>query len=270
MRMPMPQGTIGINFQSGASTAAYQGERKIIVPSAPTGGRMELAAKKLAGLVAISNDLLRFTGGMADTFVRQDLVQVLALRGDLAFIRGDGSQNTPKGLRHLAKSANVNARTLDSGDVTLATVTTDLAVACEKLDTGNVKFIKPGWLFHPRTRWFLEKMRDGLGNRVWADELARGELFGFPYRTTTQIPVDLGGGGDETEIYFADFGTIIIGDTLQLELRVSDQASYTDGAEEKGFQSDETLVRAISMHDINARQRGAEIAVIKTVDWINS
>jgi len=139
--------------------------------------------------------------------------------------------------------------------------------AIDRLESANVRMIRPGWLMAPRTKNFLMKLRDGNGNRVYREDMHNGMLENLPFRTTTNIPTNLGVGGDESEIYLVDFATIIVGEAFDLEVMVSDQASFTQNGQQNGFQQDETLVRALMAHDINARQRGREITVITEVDW---
>lgn len=268
--IPMPNGTFGMNFQATAMTARYEEELAAITPSQPSYGRLKLAAKKLTGLVPISNDLLKFASTEFDALVRDDIVQTFSRREDIAFIRDDGSVSTPKGLRHLADPANVVDRTLDGGLSTLETVTNDLADAVERLETADVTLLRPLWIFTPRTKWFLMKLRDGNGNLVYAPEMRTGTLLGMPFATTTQIPNNLGVAGDETEVYFVEMSRIMIGDAVQMELKSFDGGAYDDGSGviTSGISTDETVVRGISQHDIGARQRGREISIITAVDWI--
>jgi HK97 family phage major capsid protein len=265
--VPMPNGNLSLNHQETGATAQYLGEVAPITPSQPTFGRLKLSAKKLGALVPVSNDFLRYAVPQANQLIRDDLVQTLSVRKDLALIRDDGSQDTPKGLRWLAPAANVVARTLDAGNVTLETVTDDLVNAIDRLESANIRMVRPGWLMHPRTKNFLMKLRDGNGNRVYRDEMRAGTIEGLPFRTTTNIPTNLGVGGDESEIYLVDFASIIVGEAFDLEIVVSDQASFTQNGQQNGFQQDETLVRALMAHDINARFRGREITIITSVDW---
>lgn len=265
--VPMPNGNLSLNHQETSATAQYLGEVAPITPSQPTFGRMKLSAKKIGAMVPISNDFLRYAVPQANTIIRDDLVNTLAVRKDLALIRDDGTQDTPKGLRWLAPAVNVVPRTLDAGNVTLETVTNDLIDAIDRLESANIRMVRPGWLMAPRTKNFLAKLRDGNGNRIYRDEMRGGSLEGLPFKTTTNIPTNLGVGGDESEIYLVDFAGIIVGEAFDLEVVVSDQASFTQNGQQNGFQQDETLVRALMAHDINARQRGREITVITEVDW---
>ncbi|RRH69973.1 phage major capsid protein, partial [Falsigemmobacter faecalis] len=69
--------------------------------------------------------------------------------------------------------------------------------------------------------------------------------------TTSQIANNLGTAGDETEIYFGEFSEAMIGDSQNLSLSVSTDAAYVDGSGNtvSAYQSDLTLMRAISEHD---------------------
>ncbi len=267
--LEMPNGTLTMRYQKTGVTGSYVGERRVIPVQQPSLGAMKLVAHKLGVLVGITNDLLRYAGPQADAFVRTDVVDGLASRKDIALIRDDGTQDTPKGARWQAVAGSFVDRTLDTGAVTLETVTVDLASAAARLDTRNIKMRRPGWLMHPRTKWFLFRLLDGLGQPVFRAELAQGMLYGIPVRTTTQIPVNLGSGGDETEIYLIDFSSMIVGEAMSLQISTSDVASYVDdGGQQNSFQQDETLVRALMAHDVGFRYRGAEISGVTAVDWI--
>ena len=152
--LPMDQGALSIPKISGGATAAYTGEGQNIGSSQQTTGMLDLVWKKLAALVPISNDLLRFStvSPNADAVVRDDIVSAMALREDLAFIRGDGLTGTPKGLRNWAPAANVLTV---NATVNLANITVDLGTLVLALENADVRMIRPGWLMAPRTKHFL-------------------------------------------------------------------------------------------------------------------
>jgi len=259
--LPMNSGSLTMPKLTGGATASYIGEGQNILKTQPTTGQLQLSAKKLAALVPISNDLLRDASPNADAIVRDDLVSAMALREDLAFIRDDGTQNKPKGMRYWAPAANVVARTQDSGANTLATVTADLAAMVNRLENANVRFIRPGWIMTPRTKWYLWSLLNSNGNPVFREEITQGRLLTFPFRTTTQIPNNLGGSGDESELYLADFADMIIGENTELIIDVSTEAAYHDGSNVvAAFSRDETVIRFGARHD-------ESIAVLTEVDW---
>ena len=269
--MPMNSGSMTIPKLTSGATASYVGENERGGSSEQGFGSIQMSAKKLKALVPISNDLIRDASPRADGIVRDDLVRQMALREDVAFIRDDGTDNKPKGMYYWADSDNKFNVSDDSGSTTLDTVTNDLIKALFKLEGKNVPMTRVGWIFHPRTKYFLMKLRDGNGNYAFRDELQEGMLMGYPYMTTTQIPTNLDastdGSDDESEIYIADFGQLIVADNTELIIDVSSEASFYDGSNNvSAFDNDLTLMRAIARHDFGSRYDEA-IAVIEAVDW---
>lgn len=265
--MPMV-GSASIPFLSEGSTANYVGENKNINPSQQKFGMLQLSEKKLAAIVPVSNDLLRNSSGRADAIVRNDMVRSLGLREDLAFIRGDGTENTPKGMRYWADTANVFAATQSGASATVAEVIADLGKAVRLLEEGNVPMENAGWAFTPRVKWFLRTLVNANGQYIFRDEIDNGTLLGFPFATTTQIPNNLGGGANESEIYLADFSTLVIAESAQIMIDVFQGGAYFDGSQVvSGISTDQTVVRAIAKHDFGARYRGKEIAVITGCKW---
>ena len=257
-------------FQSAAATANYVGELQNIPQTQPSFGQLTLSAKKLVSLVPISNDLIKDSSPNIDMIVRNDLVQTMALREDIAFIRGTGASNTPKGMRNWAIAANVFARTAAGGPgtATLNEITNDLYAAITRLENLNVPLSNAGWIMTPRTKSGLMRLRDGNGNFVYRDEMLRGNLLGFAYRSTTQIPTNLGGPGNQTEVYFADFSSLVIAENTSMEISVYEGGAFNDGTNIiSGISTDQTVIRALARHDFGARQRGQEISVITAVDW---
>jgi len=266
--VPMATGTLNIPAIAGGSQASYVGENSGISTQEPTFGNVQLTWKKLAAIVPISNDLLRFSNYQTDAIIRDDLVAAIAQKEDEAFIRGPEStpQVTPKGMRHWAHQGNVIPA---AGVYNLATVTDDLGKLILALKQANVRFIRPGWLMAPRTEMFLMTLRDTNGNYAFRPEMFTGKLFGYPYAVTTQIPTNLGTGTNqnESEIYFVDFADAVIGEATQLIIDASSEASYTtSGGVLSAFAADQTLIRVIAEHDF-AMRHDKSVAVLTGVKW---
>ena len=262
--VPMPVGSISIPAMTGGATAEYIGEGSNIRVSQPAFGQIKLTWKKLATLVPISNDLIRFSSPQADAIVRDDLVAAMAQREDAAFIRDDGTHDTPKGLRYWIAGDNIIPA---NGTVNLANVAIDLGKAILALEENNIKFLRPGWLISPRTKYYLTTLTDDNGNYVFKDEMAGGTLLNFPFAVTSQIPSNLGDGANESEVYFVDFADAIIGESSLVELAVSEEAAYYNGTSVvAAFSLDQTVIRAIARHDF-ALRRSVAGAVLTGVKW---
>lgn len=263
---PMPNGNLTMSTMSGI-TASYVEENTNIAKTEPTFGQIQMSAKKLAALVPASNDLLRDTTGKADNIIRDDIIAAIAERADLAFIRDDGTQAKPKGLRHWVISANVLNETNaagTSGGATVAEVTKDLAKMARIMMDNKIKMRKPGWLMSPQFYGYLVSARDGNGNLVWADEMKSGRLNGYPFKVTPQIPSNLTAPTTSvSEVYLVDFSHVMVGQSLDLEVSAFDGGAYYDGSGiVSGISQDQTVFRALTRHDFACRQRGKEVVVL--------
>ena len=101
----MPMGNLTIPRLAAGATAGYQGELDDMASSQETFDDIQLNAKKLTALVPVSNDLLRRAPANLEQIVRDDMVQSLARREDLAFLLGDGSGGSPVGLLNQCAAA---------------------------------------------------------------------------------------------------------------------------------------------------------------------
>lgn len=264
LSVPMPNGNLTTRKQTSTSNAQWVGERAAIATSAPQVGNVTMSAKKLAALVPISNDLLRYNSIQTDNLVNNDVTREVALAEDQQFIRGAGSANAPAGLRYLANASNIIAA---NATVNVQNVRNDLGKLRLALTKNNVPMLRPGYIINPTLVEFLSQLQTATGALAFP-EIADGRIGSFPYTSTTSVPDNLGAGGNQSELYFADFAQIMVGDALQTTLAVSTQASYVDGegVTRSAFQNDETLIRVIEAVDLAARYDMA-IAVLTGAAW---
>lgn len=264
--LTMPRGTMTLPRQSQAASAGYGSEVSSITQSEQKLDAIVATYKKLTALVPVSNDLLRYADPSADALVRDDLVQVMARREDLAFLRGDGTAGSPRGFNSFVQSGSV----ITTAGTSQANINTDLSAALSRLRTANVPISNPAWFMNPRTEVALYALLNAQGMYVYRDEMAQGKLFGIPYFSTTQIPTNLSDGtnSDCSELFLAEMTQALLLDSMQLELSVSREASYLDstGATVNTFQQDQTLIRAISEHDFQMRHPEA-IAKVNLIRW---
>lgn len=290
--IPMPRGTMTLPGQASAASASYGSETKKIASSQQTLNQIVASYKKLTALVPVSNDMMRYADPAVDAFVRDDLIKVIALREDLAFLLGDGTADGPRGYISFANSyaaqgggtagtwnTGANSTLAVGGNFitstaayTLATVATELGGAINKLDTANVPDDHRVWFMNPRAKNYLYNVQNSLGVYVYRDEISKGTLLGYPFRLTTQIPANLyNGDGSHTDcsfVFLAEMTETMILDSMQMQMAVSQEGSYIDGngATISAFQNDQTLIRAIEEHDFQLRH-DASVAVIQAVRW---
>ena len=70
--------------QNAPATAVYAGEAQVVAYSQAKVGQLKLSAKKLAAITAVTDEMLNDAGPVVDELIRQDLVQVIALRMEAA------------------------------------------------------------------------------------------------------------------------------------------------------------------------------------------
>ena len=302
--IPMPRGTMTLPGQASPATATYGTETAKIASSQQTLDQIVASYKKLTALVPVGNDLMRYADPAVDAFVRDDLVKVIALREDLAFLIGDGTQGTPRGFLSFANAwaaaqggtvgnfsstgnstlaANGTAGSVLQGlnggnwitsneTYTLATAASELGGLVNKLDSANVPEDKRVWFFHPRSFNYLNNVQNSLGVYVYREELANGTLLSYPFRKSTQIPTNIhdatSTNNDCSFIFLAEMDEVMILDSMSLELAVSREGTYIDANSNtvSAFQYDQTLIRAIAEHDFQLRHDSA-VAIAQTVRW---
>ncbi len=261
--VPMATGSISLPKLTGGATASYIGEGENITATEQTVGQINLTWKKLVAMVPVSNDMLTLEAAGFEEMIRDDTVGAMATREDQAFLRSDGSENTPTGIKHYVPSANSFAA---NGTVNLANVTSDVAKAILKLLEGHSRMLNVGWLWAPRTTMYLKQVRDSNGNYAFKAELDGGKFWEFPYAHTTEFPTNIN--GTESEIQLVDFADVILAESSTLEVEASREGTYWDGsAYQSAFARDLTLLRVIARHDLGVRHEES-LVEITAVKWI--
>lgn len=267
--LPMPGGKLTFNAQDVGAVVHYKSETANIVPSQPGFNQdVKLAEKELVGLVPMSYRLLDNADYSVDVIVRDDLAAAMASREDIAFIRGDGTADTPTGMRNRVFPAHVIPDPFGATP-SLQDVRAVFANMMLQMRRANMPSRRLGYIISPRTEAYLMTMTDGLGNPVFEREMiASRTIRNIPYRVTTQLPEDLGVSGVGTEIYLADFSQLIIGESKSMEFDVLLDAAYDNGAGTivAGASSLQAVVRVVARHDFNTRYRKA-IVVQSQVEW---
>lgn len=265
---PMPEGTTKIRRQISATTAKYRGEGQATrADAAPTYEWVTLVAKELISKVPVSNRLIRYSADAVEARIQRDMQTQMSIREDLAFLRGQGDQHTPKGLRYWVDPANVfNA----NATFNHANSAKDLGKMEYLLEAANITAVKPVWIMSPRTANALKYLLTADGNWAFQAEMNAGQLLGAPFFTTNQIPNNLGGGTNESEIYRVDADAVVIADTGRVNVAVTTEGAYLDenGVVQSAFDNDETVVRITTEHDLGVRYEKG-LAVMTAVTWAN-
>lgn len=254
--IPLPNGNVTIPRMSSGASSSYVGEGTDVLASDATLDDVKLNAKTMITLVPISNQMIGRAGFAAEQLFLNDMLNSMATREDKAFLRDTGAGDTPTGFAETARQAS---RTLAwTGDATLQSIDAYLDSLMLALMNSNSLLAQPGWGLSPRTYMKLFGLRDGNGNKVYP-ELANNQLKGYPIRHTTNIPANLdtsgAGNNNESEIYFADWNDVVIGEPGGMTIDFSREATYKDGNGQlvSAFARNQSLIRVVTEHDIGFR-----------------
>jgi HK97 family phage major capsid protein len=261
--LPMEHGNITWPRLNTGANATYLGENQV-VPQSQTQSfaALRLTAKKLAAFVPVSNDLLRYGQPAGDTIVMQDFLAAVAAAEDFAFINGNGTQYTPRGLLNWVLPSNTVTANVT---VSIANTDNDLGALETALINANVRMLRPGWIFSPRTFVYLKNLRGTGGDKVYP-EMDNGLLRGYPFATSSNVPVNLGS-GNQSVVILADFSDVVIGEATFI-IDAATQSTYVDGGVTvSAFASDQTVVRIVDQHDLGMRHQES-VAVLTGVSWI--
>lgn len=250
--MPLPNGNMSIPKMAGGAQAFYTGENKAATSSESKYGDVKLSAKTLIALVPFSNQLIGRAGFNVESLVLEDILTTIQVREDKAFLRDDGIGDTPTGMRAVAIAAARFKKW--AGDPTLTAIDEYLDNLMLMAMDGNSNMISCGWGMSNRTYMKLYGLRDGNGNKVYP-EVAQGMLKGYPIERTSAIPRNLGDAGNESEIYFADFNDVVIGEDGIMKVDFSNEATYpdADGNLVSAFTNNQSVIRVVTEHDIGFR-----------------
>lgn len=272
MTEPMPTGSATMRKQTGTASASYVGENNSPNATKAKHGQVKLSAKQLVAVVAVSNKAIRWTGAGAkpvklEERVRLDAINQVRIREDLAFIRDPGSEFTPKGIFHWIASGNK----FNQSGTTHQAVVTDTGKVELLIQEGNVQFINPGWMWAPRSENFLKNLLTADGHFAFRAEMigggpGKGTFGGWPFRSTTQIPKNIG--GNQSEVYGVDFSHVVIGDGGAIRMTATAEGAYydEDGNLRSAFADDVTVIRIEIENDLVMRHAEAG-AVIQQVTW---
>jgi len=253
---------------SSGGTAYYFAENTEMTTSEPTFAEVAILTPKNMGvLVPVSNFLLA-DAAQAESIVREDMAEVMALREDLAFLRGTGTLQ-PLGFLNMVSITEDPIYDSTSGNGIEPTLP-ELRRMKAVFRSQNAGAIRPAWFAHPDFLTYLETLTDADGKFLADSSLLKinddqisGTLDGVPIYTTTQNPMNLtiGTSADCMDLFIVNMAEAIVGINMELQLDVSTEATYNVGGTWHGaFQDNQTLFRAIMRHDITHR-RPAQVVV---------
>jgi len=229
----LPEGGTKIPVQTEGSNFFWVGELEAPDESKPKFEMRRLEADKLGALVPLSNDLIRRSPQAVEQLVSQDLRSGAVVEEDSAFLFGDGQNGKPKGIYEQTPDSNKFERTTDGGSVGVDTIIRDLNMLAYKVEGAKIEPAMPAYAGSKRTMRYLMSLR-GSDSLLFAQQLSNGSLLGAPAKFSTSFPRTLDDSGDgtndETRLVYGDWAKAVIGDTYNLRIASSQEATVQLGS----------------------------------------
>jgi len=232
---------------STAATGYWVSENSTITASDLGFEQINMTPKTVAGRVILSNLLLETSQPAADQIIEQDLAQQLGLAVDLGVLNGSsgGGAGEPVGIIQTSGVGTFST----SMDASTAPTVSELMDAIDDLSNNNALRGKLGWAMHPLA---LSKCRQILENGggpyipVAPVNTTTGfadTLFGYPIRTSTQLPTVA---SSSNSIVFGNWDDVMIARWGGMRLLASDTS-------DDAFSKDQTHIRATMRVDVAVR-----------------
>ncbi len=220
---------IKVPRQTGGSSAGWVGEGKPKPVSALAFDQITLGFAKLAGIVVMTDELVRFSNPSAEAIVRQDLIDTIVQTMDKDFVdpANAGTTNVKP-----ASITNGVTPVVASGTDADA-VRTDVKALMGKYVAANMSLAGAVWIMTETQALALALMLNPLGQREFPEIEINGDsggrFFGLPVILSENVPANPGSGeplaGMGARIILAKASEILLADDGETLLDASNQAS---------------------------------------------
>jgi HK97 family phage major capsid protein len=259
--------------QLTGSTASWVGQGLPKPVSALSFDTVTLGFAKCAGIVVLTEELVRLSSPAAEGVVRQDLLDTISQFQDEQFI--NPAVAAVANVSPASVTNGVAART--STGASLAQVSADVEAVINSFITARISLASGVWVMHPRTALHLALLRNtGGGNDTFAFptiSMQGGTWFGMPVVVSANVPVSVPT-GDTTiiallsagDIFLADEGGVNIDSSREASVQLQDNPGTGASALVSFWQNNLVGLRAERM--VNwLKRRSAAVQVIDSVQY---
>lgn len=214
-------GNVAIPKQTEGGTAYWVSEEGTIPDSTQKVGLITLTPKRLGARTPYTRQFLRQSAIGAEAFVRNDLMQELALAWDLAAFDGTGANGQPRGIM---RTPGTNEITFGGAPTWAKIVDFETQVDVRNALTGNIAYVTTPAV---RGKWKVTEKAANTAQFIWTGT----EVNGYSALTTNQIPTN--------RVVYGNFNSVILADWEGMEVVVD---PYTKAAEGRVVITIQTLV----------------------------
>jgi HK97 family phage major capsid protein len=237
-------GNVAIPRQTGGATAYWVAESGSPTESQQAFDQVTLSPKTVGAFTDISRKLLLQTSMDVERFVRNDLATVLALAIDYAALNGSGTGNQPLGIANVTGIGSVVGGANGAAPTWTHIVRLETEVAMDNADVGRLAYVTS-----PKVRGKLKTTEKASGTAQFIWENGNTPLNGYRALVSNQVRDNItkGTGSNLSQIFFGNWGDLIIGQWGALDILVDPYTGSTSGT-----------VRVVALQDVDIAVRHAE------------
>lgn len=215
-------GNLDMPTASTLPAAGWNTENGTATEKSPAFGKVTFSPKRLAAFIAVSNQLMLQSSNSIDTYVREFLLNAMALELEKAAIKGGGT-NEPVGILgnsniNIAYAGNAASNSTNANGA--APVWADVVNLDKLVDVANAQ--GNAYITNPKVKAALQltaRQSSGVeGNFILPS--ATNELNGYPFAWSTTVPSNLSKGISSTlsALIYGDFTKLAIASWGGMEL----------------------------------------------------
>lgn len=208
--------------QTAGATVNWVGEAKVKPLSSLAFDSLTLDHFKIAGIIPLSEELVRFSSPSAEQLVRDDLAAAIVQFMDREFV--DPTKALATGVSPASITNGVTPVTATG--TTAAAFRTDVRTLFSTFLTAGISVATGHWIMTQAQALAFSMMQNSLGQPEFPGiTMQGGTLLGFPVVVSENVPATGGSPTDGGLIIFAIAGEIMLADDGGVNIDVSREAS---------------------------------------------
>lgn len=240
---PMKSDTLNIPARGTAPNVYWVDQgAQITLDTAMNFGQKTLSAKKLAAIVAVTDELLADSVVDLVDYINAEVAEQFALEFDNQALTGTGSPITG-----ILGDSNVNTVTMATGKTAFTDMTADdLSKMIDALQ--SVALPGASFILHRTILGHVRTLKDSNNNYIWAPPAGNqpATIWSYPYLLSDKMPALSETAADTAFVIFGNLKYFFVGERAEMKADLSTEAAVTDGGTLKSaYEYDWTLLRFI-------------------------
>lgn len=213
---------IKVPRQTGGASVNWVGETRVKPLSSLAFDSVLLEHYKIAGIIPMSEELVRFSNPSAEALVRTDLAAAVSQFMDTEFL--DPAKAEAVGVS--PASITNSATPVVASGTTAAAFRTDVRALFQKFFDANIPVVDGTWIMRQGRALALSLMQNSLGQAEFPGITPQGgTLLGYPVVVSQNTPAQGGSPTDGDLIIFALAPEIMLADDGAVSIDMSREAS---------------------------------------------